>query len=70
MDNPRRRGQGARTAGLLLCAVLLGGCADGRATDAERGRESDEQRDSVVTDLQATQTWNLIHGTPASTPAE
>lgn len=68
MSSNRWRGHAARIAGFLLAATLLAGCADGRATDAERGRESDADRDSIVTDLQATQTWNLIHGTPESTP--
>jgi hypothetical protein len=59
----------ARVAVLLLAATLLAGCADGLATDAQRGRNEDATRESIVTDLQATQTWNLIHGTPESTPA-
>lgn len=70
MDRDRRRSLPARVAVLMLSAVLLVGCADGLAPDSERGREADQQRDSVVTDLQATQTWNLIHGTPESTPEE
>ena len=70
MDKGRSRRWTARFAALLLGATLLVGCADGIASDAERGREADEKRDSVVTDLQATQTWNLIHGTPESTPEE
>jgi hypothetical protein len=53
---------------VAMLALGLAGCADGLATDAQRGREADQTRDSVVTDLQATQTWNLIHGTPESTP--
>lgn len=69
MDN-RWRGHVARVAGILLAASLLAGCADGLASDSQRGRQADERRDSVVTDLQATQTWNLIHGTPESTPEE
>lgn len=68
MSSSRWRGHASWFAALLLAATLLAGCADGRATDAERGREADSDRDSVVTDLQATQTWNLIHGTPESTP--
>ena len=68
MPIDRVRRHGTRLATLLLAATLLAGCADGRATDAERGRQADQDRDSVVTDLQATQTWNLIHGTPESTP--
>lgn len=58
----------ARIAVPVLVLGLLSGCADGLAPDAQRGREQDSRRDSVVTDLQATQTWNLVHGTPPSTP--
>lgn len=62
------RASAVRLLALLLAAVLLTACADGLAPDAERGRDSDASRESVVTDLQATQTWNLVHGTPESTP--
>ncbi len=65
-----RRGWTVRAVAFLLSATLLAGCADGLASDSRRGREADENRDSVVTDLQATQTWNLSHGTPESTPEE
>ncbi len=57
-----------RLAAVLLVAVTVTGCADGLATDAERARQADATRESVVIDLQATQTWNLVHGTPESTP--
>jgi hypothetical protein len=57
-----------RVSVLALAAGMLAGCANGLAPDAERGRRADEQRDSVVRDLQATEAWNLIHGTPESTP--
>jgi outer membrane lipoprotein SlyB len=52
----------------MLIALALTGCADGLSSDAERARQADESRDSIVTDLQATQTWNLVHGTPEATP--
>ena len=68
MSTDRWRGHTARFAAILLAATLLGGCADGRATDAQRGRQADQDRESIVTDMQATQTWNLVHGTPESTP--
>lgn len=58
----------ALVAVAVLALGLLAGCADGLAPDAQRGREQDRSRDSIVTDLQATQTWNLVHGTPPSTP--
>jgi hypothetical protein len=68
MDSRIPSGVARRVAALALATGLLAGCADGLAPDAERGRRADEQRDSVVRDLQATETWNLIHGTPESTP--
>lgn len=54
---------------LLSSAAILSGCAEGTRTDAERGRMEDAERTSVVRDLQATETWNLVNGTPGSTPA-
>lgn len=64
----RARSVAAKVSVVLIAGVLLTGCADGQVQDAERGRDSDASRESVVTDLQATQTWNLVHGTPESTP--
>ena len=58
-----------RLVAIMLVAGTVAGCADGMATDAERARQADATRESVVTDLQATQTWNMLHGTPESTPA-
>src|SRR5690606_26408409 len=56
-----------RLAAVVLVAVRVTGGVGGLATDAERAREADATRVSVVTELQATQTWNLVHGTPEST---
>lgn len=56
-------------ASVFLSGAILTGCAEGRVRDAQRGKEEDASRESVVKDLQATETWNIIHGTPASTPS-
>jgi len=56
---------------LFLVAVsvlIIVGCAEGTSRDAERGRERDAQRTSVVDDLQSTRTSEIIKGTPPSTP--
>jgi hypothetical protein len=57
-----------RLVATILIALGLAGCADGLATDAQRGKQEDATRESIVTDLQATQTWNIVHGTPEATP--
>lgn len=54
--------------GLLTSVAVLAGCAEGTQRDAARGKAEDAERDSVLKDLQATETWNLINGTPESTP--
>lgn len=71
---PTRSGPLSRRRFFSLAAMALAGgtlaaCSGDSSRDAERGREADTQRESVVKDLQATQTWNLIHGTPPATPA-
>jgi hypothetical protein len=60
-------------AGGLASLALLAGCAEGTRSDAERGKEEDAKRDSVVKELQATETYRIIEGTsgtPPSTPEE
>jgi hypothetical protein len=62
----------------LLCGALgiaggaasLTACSTGSSREAERARERDAQRTSVVDDLQATRTASLIIGTPPATPAD
>ncbi len=51
----------------VACAVLVS-CSQGTSRDAERGREVDAERTSVVDLLQATETSRLISGTPAASP--
>ncbi len=48
----------------LGAGTALGGCADGTSREAARGREEDSSNESVVKDLQATETWNLVNATP------
>ena len=55
-------------ASSVVTGFVLTGCASGTQQDSERGREKDASRDSVVKDLQATETWNVVHGTPPATP--
>lgn len=45
---------------VLLSMSLLGACAEGTASDAERGKAQDALRTSVVTDLQATESAKLL----------
>lgn len=56
-------------AGSVTLGVLVG-CAEGTASDAERGKARDAQETSVVSNLQATQAARILEpGTPPpSTP--
>jgi hypothetical protein len=58
----------ATAASLLLSLSLLAGCSTGSAPEAQRGQQQDEQRESVISDMQATHTWELINSTPDETP--
>ena len=64
----RRRlcGLGGLGAGV---ALVLSACAQGTSREAERGKELDAERTSVVDNLQATQTARLVLGTPPATPS-
>ena len=53
---------------VVACALTVIGCAEGTSKDAERGRERDAERTSVVDDLQSTRTSELINGTPNASP--
>lgn len=44
----------------LVSVLVLSGCAEGTASDAERGKAEDTMRTSVVTDLQATESAKLL----------
>ena len=55
---------------LLLSLVILAGCSTGSAPEANQGKHEDAQRESVISDMQATHTWDIINGTPESTPEE
>ncbi len=50
--------------GLIASSTLLVGCSTGNSREAERGRERDAKRTSVVDNLQATKTANLVNSTP------
>jgi hypothetical protein len=63
----RRRLLGAFTLG-AGSSGLLAACSTGTSRDAQRGRERDAERTSVVDNLQATRTAELVLGTPPSTP--
>lgn len=66
-SRPDRRLKSAAVA-LLLSLALLAGCTTGSAPEANRGKQQDTQRESVISDMQATHTWDIINGTPESTP--
>ncbi len=51
-----------------LSLVVLTGCSTGSAPEAERGKQQDAQQESIISNMQATHTWDLINGTPESTP--
>lgn len=53
---------------MLFSLCLLVGCTTGSAPEAQQGKQEDAQRESVINDMQATHTWDLINGTPESTP--
>lgn len=53
-------------AGLIMLA--LAGCAEGTSHDAERGREEDAERTSVVDLLQASASADLVRQAGEATP--
>lgn len=55
---------------IALPLLLLAGCSTGSAPEAEQGKQEDARNESVISDMQATHTWNLINSTPESTPNE
>lgn len=55
---------------IVLVLALLVGCSSGSAPEANRGQQQDTNRDSVISDMQATRTWEIINSTPDSTPEE
>lgn len=66
----RRRLLGLTVAG--LGPLVLSACAEGTARDAKRGKEEDTKRTSVVDEIQATESANLIKhpSTPTPDPTE
>lgn len=66
METRPRRGRAL--IALVLCGTMLAGCSTGDAPEARRGQEQDGKQESVISDMQATYTWELINGTPETTP--
>lgn len=56
----------ALAIGLLVIAMT--GCAEGTSRDAERAREDDAERTSVVDALQATTSADMVRRGAESTP--
>jgi hypothetical protein len=63
-----RKLRGRKLALVAFCVLAIAGCAEGTARDAERGRERDARRTSVVDELQSTRTSEIIRGTPPASP--
>lgn len=63
---PRRAAFGSALLALIL--VVLAGCAEGTSRDAEQGRQTDAERTSVVDDLQASASADLIRRAGGGTP--
>lgn len=51
-------------AGALFAGMALAGCGSGTSREATRGREQDANNDSVVKNMQATETWKIVNATP------
>lgn len=57
------------TASMMgVAATVLGACSQGTSREAERGRQQDIERTSIVDSLQATGSARLVSGTPEATP--
>lgn len=56
------------TAIVAIAVTVLASCAQGTSRDADRGRERDAERTSIVNSLQATESARLVSGTPEATP--
>ena len=57
---------------LVVSGCILAGlsaCAEGTARDAERGKEADAKRTSVVDEVQATESARRVSGTPPASPS-
>ena len=68
-DQPTSTSRRAAVLGLvLLGAAVLTGCAEGTRSDAERGQAEDAERDSVVSDMQATESYLRVNS-PAASPS-
>lgn len=63
---PRRKAPAVLLFGLITLALV--GCAEGTSRDAERGREEDAERTSVVDLLQASASADLVRQGGEATP--
>ncbi len=56
----------------LVGSIMLGlvGCAEGTSRDAERGQQEDAERTSVVDDLQASASADLVRRAAEGTPPD
>jgi hypothetical protein len=57
-------------AALVIPGAVLAGCSSGTRREAERGRERDAERTSVMDAMQATDSARLLQSTPTSQPDE
>lgn len=55
-------------ASIGVAAAVLASCSQGTSRDAERARQQDAERTSVVDNLQATETARLVSGSPEASP--
>lgn len=55
---------------LILAVMMLVACSTGTSNEANRGKQVDAERTSVISDMQATRTWEIMNSTPESTPEE
>lgn len=67
-DVPITRRRVLTASAMGVAAAVLGACSQGTSREAERGRERDIERTSIVDSLQATESARLVSGTPDATP--
>jgi hypothetical protein len=73
LNEPKSRASALRSKAFGIAVIgvailALAGCAEGTSRDAERGREADAERTSVVDSLQATSSADLVRRAGEATP--